>query len=390
MYTDMKKIIKSALLVLCSVCLFTACEDDRDSNPTLQKPGDGSLVLNTPAMAENAVYDLANSSTLTFTLASLPNYGFPAYTSYDLEVSLNADMSNSVVVATTPYAKIEVDAALLASTLTEMECEAGKGEADFPMEIPLYFRARANAMKNAGDAIDGTETTSNIIKLNKVHLLYSLPPVTTPDHLYITGSFNGWDWNTSLSMVQCYDGANVFWHMVWIDDSGIKFNAALAWDGGEVGYNQLNSITGDLADEIKDGGGNIASSNPGWYLMIITTSVSGRDIVYDAQFNKPEVWLMGTVTPTGGWDEKMDGCLFDVPTTADGNFVSPAFANNSSGDGGTRCYVKVPGFDWWKSEFMVFDKKIVYRGMGGDQERVDGFAGQKIYLNFGTETGEIK
>ena len=47
MNNDMKKIIKSAMLLLCSVCILTACEDDRDSNPTLQKPTPGSLVLNT-------------------------------------------------------------------------------------------------------------------------------------------------------------------------------------------------------------------------------------------------------------------------------------------------------------------------------------------------------
>ncbi|MCR5512428.1 MAG: SusF/SusE family outer membrane protein [Prevotella sp.] len=385
----MKKIIKSALLVLCSVCLLTACEDDRDSNPTLQKPTEGSLVLNTPAMT-NAVCDLANSSVLNFTLASVPNYGAPVYTNYEMEVSLSADMSNAEVIATTPYTKIEVDAATLAATLTTMETDKGKTEADFPIEIPVYFRVRANVYQNAGSAIDGYETISNTVALNKVHLLYSLPPVTTPDNLYITGNFNGWDWNSSLTMVQCYDGANVFWHMVWIDESGIKFNAEKAWDGGEVGYAGLHSITGDLADQIVDGGGNIASSNPGWYLMIITTSVAGRDIVYDAQFNKPTVWLMGTATPGASWAELEDGCDFTVPTTKDGDFVSPAFTNDTSGDGGLRAYVKIPGFDWWKSEFMVFDKKIVYRGMGGDQDRIQGVAGQKLYLNFATETGDIK
>ena len=385
----MKKIIKSALLVLCSVCLLTACEDDRDSNPTLQKPSDGSLVLNTPAMA-NTVCDLANSSVLNFTLASVPNYGFPAYTNYEMEVSINEDMSNAEVIATSNSTKIEVDAATLAATLTTMETDAGKVEADFPMEIKVYFRVRGNIKQYAGNPIEGYETLSNIVSMNKIHLLYSLPPVTTPDNLYITGNFNGWDWNTSLSMVQCYDGANVFWHMVWIDDSGIKFNAEKAWDGGEVGFAGLNSITGDLASEIVDAGGNIASSNPGWYLMIITTSVSGRTIVYDAQFNEPKVWLMGTVTPGAGWAELEDGCDFTVPTTKDGDFVSPAFANDAAADSGVRAYVKVPGFDWWKSEFMVFDKKIVYRGMGGDQDRVMGSAGQKLYLNFGTETGEIK
>ena len=146
----MKKIIKSALLVLCSVCFLTACESDRDSNPTLQKPTDGSLVLNTPATA-NSVCDLATSTVLNFTLASVPSYGFPAYTEYDMEVSINSDMSNAVVITTTSSTKIEIDAATLAATLTTMECDKGKTEADFPMEIPVYFRVRGNAMQNAGD-----------------------------------------------------------------------------------------------------------------------------------------------------------------------------------------------------------------------------------------------
>ena len=385
----MKKMIKSALLLLCSVCILTACEDDRDSNPTLKQPAEGSLVLNKPSL-QNAIFDLANSSTVNLTLSSLPDYGFPAYTNYTLAASMNPDMSNAIDVATTPYAKFEVDAATLAATLTDMAVAAGKTESDFPLDIPLYFQARANAMHYAGNAIEGTTITSNIVSLDHVRLVYSLPPVTTPDNLYITGNFNGWDWNTSLSMVQCYDGLNVFWHMVWIDDSGIKFNAAKAWDGGEVGYNQLKSISGDLAGEIVDAGGNIGSSKPGWYLMIITASVSGRDIVYDAQFNEPNVWLMGTITANADWSELEAGMKFEVPTTADGEFVSPAFVNNSSGDGGVRCYVKVPGFDWWKSEFMVFDKKIIYRGPAGDQDRVEGYAGQKIHLNFGNETGYIE
>jgi len=39
---------------------------------------------------------------------------------------------------------------------------------------------------------------------------------------------------------------------------------------------------------------------------------------------------------------------------------------------------------------MVFNKKIVYRGTGGDQERVVVSAGQKLYLNFSNDTGDIK
>ena len=53
-------------------------------------------------------------------------------------------------------------------------------------------------------------------------------------------------------------------------------------------------------------------------------------------------------------------------------------------------YFKIPGFDWWKSEFMVFDDVIVYRGTGDDQDRVAGSVGQSLYLNFSKDTGEIK
>jgi hypothetical protein len=127
-------------------------------------------------------------------------------------------------------------------------------------------------------------------------------------------------------------------------------------------------------------------------MMIITAEVSGRDIVYDAQFEDPNVYLMGPITPKGDWSELEDGTKLDIPTTLDGQFVSPAFAKSvPGGDGdGVRAYVKIEGFDWWKTEFMVFDGKIKYRGAGGDQDRVAGSAGQKLYLNFANDTGEIK
>ena len=382
----MKKIFSFAVMLLAGATLFTACESDNDSNPTMKSPT--TFVLNTPIMTSTTV-DLANSKTIDFNW-SQPDYGFPVLTTYQMQMSTNADMSGAVEIGeSTTLANTGVDAGVMASTLTDMLINSGKSPSDFPMDIPIYFRVKANVQNSVNEVMEGTEILSNIVKLDKVHLLYSLPPVTAPDHLYLIGSFNGWNWSTSLSMVQCYDGANVFWHMVYIDGSGIKFNQVQAWDGGEVGFSGIK-IGGDLGDEIINGDGNIASSKPGWYLMIITCEVEGRNIVYDVQFNKPEVWLMGTVTPSASWSEKEDGCMFNVPTSADADFVSPAFTNDTSGDGGLRAYVKVPGYDWWKSEFMVFDKKIVYRGMGGDQDRIEAKAGQKLYLNFTKETGDIK
>ena len=94
--------------------------------------------------------------------------------------------------------------------------------------------------------------------------------------------------------------------------------------------------------------------------MVITSSVSGRNLVYDIQFNKPEIWLMGPVVGNSDWKEQAEGWLCTIPDTFNASFVSPAFAASvPGGDGdGVRAYVKIPTFEWWKSEFMVFDGKI--------------------------------
>lgn len=377
----MKKILKSALLIMMGLVMFTSCEDDNDSNPIVKTPTE--FHLNTPALAATNI-DLTNSSAIVFT-CSQPNYGFPASTMYKVQVSLKEDMTDFVELDQSfPNTVCSVDAAILASTLTTMELNAGKSEADFPMDVKVYVRMRAYMTTDTGSPVADTEILSNVICLENVHLNYSLAPVTTPEHLYVVGGFCGWDWGNSFEFVPVYDHPEMYWRMVWIDEAGVKINTAQEWDGNEKGYNGI-TVAGDLAGNIStNDDGNICSTTPQWYLMVVTASVSGRDIKYTVEFNEPNVYLIGDTF--GGWDELMAGSKFDVPTTMDADFVSPAF----KADGEIRAYVKVPGNDWWHSEFMVFNGEIVYRGKGGDQERVAGRVGQKLYLNFATGKGSIK
>lgn len=380
----MKKILKSALLIMMGLVMFTSCEDDNDSNPIIKTPTE--FHLNTPALAATNI-DLTNSSAIVFT-CSQPNYGFPASTMYKVQVSLKEDMTDFVELDQSfPNTVCSVDAAMLASTLTTMELNAGKSEADFPMDVKVYVRMRAYMTTDTGSPVADTEILSNVICLENVHLNYSLAPVTMPEHLYVVGNFCGWNWGNSFEFVPVYEHPEMFWRLVWIDEGGVKINTAKDWDGNEKGYNGI-TVAGDLADKISDNGGNICSTTPQWYLMVVTASVSGRDIKYTVEFNKPNVYLIGDVI--GGWDEMMDDALFSVPTEKDADFVSPEFKANTPDDGGVRAYVKVPGNDWWHSEFMVLNGEIAYRGKGGDQDRVAGKVGQKLYLNFTTGKGSIK
>lgn len=394
----MTKILKSALLLICAVCFFTACSDDNDENPVVKSPT--TFHLNTPALAANGIYDLTHSKSIELT-CSQPDYGYPAVTRYTVEVATSADMSDARALSGSyTTAKIEVDAAELASTLTELYLAKGMSEHQFPLTAPVYIRVKAVQTTADNKEIEGTAITSNTIELSKVYFAFSLPPVTVPEKLYLVGSFNKWSWDNALEMIPVNGSPNIFWHLVYLDgegnSAGVKFNSDKAYNGNEAGFEKITiNPASDNAADIINAKGNIGSSKPGWYLMIVECTVVGRDIKYNVTFNKPNVYLQGVCTAAGGWDLIPDN-LFSVPTTADGEFVSPAIGNAVSGgpsgsDPGVRICVKIPNADWWKAEFIVYDKKIAYRGNGGDQTpRVAGAVGQKVYLNFTKETGEIK
>lgn len=367
--------------------LFASCSDDRDDNPTVVSPT--KFHLNTPALAGQYL-DLEKSKTINFT-CSQPDYGFPANTQYTLQVALDENMTDCKEIEQIfKGAKLDVSSELLASTLTNYALEHGKTEADFPMDIQVYARARAVMTNVSGEPVEGTEILSNVVKLSNVHLLYSLPPVKTPGKLNIVGQFCEWDWSKCLKMVPVYGTDNVFWHLVYIDESGIKINENTTWDNNEVGFAGI-TVGGDLAGDIVDNGGNIASSRPGWYLMVVTCGVSGRNVTYNVDFYKPEVRLVGACIGDAECKQlDFPGGLFEVPATADGSFVSPAMTGVPASDQGARACVIIPGHEWWHTEFMVFDKQLKYRGTGGDQDRVINAVGQKLYINFGTETGELK
>lgn len=394
----MTKILKSALLLICAVCFFTACSDDNDENPVVKSPT--TFHLNTPALAANGIYDLTHSKSIELT-CSQPDYGYPAVTRYTVEVATSADMSDARALSGSyTTAKIEVDAAELASTLTELYLAKGMSEHQFPLTAPVYIRVKAVQTTADNKEIEGTAITSNTIELSKVYFAFSLPPVTVPEKLYLVGSFNKWSWDNALEMIPVNGSPNIFWHLVYLDgegnSAGVKFNSDKVWNKNAAGFEKITiNPASDNAADIINAKGNIGSSKPGWYLMIVECTVEGRDIKYNVTFNKPNVYLQGVCTAAGGWDLIPDN-LFSVPATADGEFVSPAIGNAVSGgpsgsDPGVRICVKIPNADWWKSEFIVYDKKIAYRGNGGDQTpRVAGAVGQKVYLNFTKETGEIK
>jgi len=390
--------------------MLTACVKDNDSNPVLNLPE--TFVLNSPNLSQTGTYDLYTGTTesITFTCEQ-PAYGFPAYTTYYLYVSLHSDMSSATNLTYFTGATTDVDAQTLAAALTQLLMNEGKTEEDFPLYTKAYFQARADLTSAATGELGITEIQSNIICLDNIYLAFSLAPVVAPSELYIVGNFCGWDWTKCVTTQRIYgtytDTHSENWHIVYIDESGFKFNTTAEWDGGEVGYStsSVKSIGGDLADKIKDSGdGNFATSEPGWYIVNIKADVNGRDIEYNVDFYEAEVHFIGWVLPSGDWSWTPSDDESQYKFTIEGEganayFVSPEITKTLVGteeNGCLRMCVCFGGYEWWNTEFILFvgddpskDVAISYRGDGGDQTRVPCTAGTKVYLNFTADTGYI-
>ena len=196
----MKNILKSTLLLMCSVGLFAACSDDNGSNPTLKQPS--TFVLNEPGYAVQTV-NLANSTELPFTW-SQPDYGFPIEASYDLQVSLSGNFTISTDQAnadergaTIPdYAIIStglvggkgaMDATSLDRNLVQI---GGWKEDNVPLSQTIYVRASST--------VPGTPTIySNVVSLT-VNPYFILLSDAAPELWYLVGECIGdGSWNNS-------------------------------------------------------------------------------------------------------------------------------------------------------------------------------------------------
>ncbi len=383
----MKNIYNIMMLLAC-LALFWAC--DSDDHPTVTTPD--TFVLNTPVYV-SGIYDLKNTETIQLT-TSQPAYGFTAATTYRVQVATKSSFEEFTTLPT-PYhlAKMDVIASEMAVALVGLLGVIY--EEDFPTEpFPVYVRLSA-------ELSDGShKVLSNIIELPKVKGYFALEPMTMPENMYLAGNVtDNWNWSSATTMVPVWGADGKFWVLQYLGKSGsdnaaIKFNTAKTQDGNEFGATaDIDGTSTALAGISFSDDGNIVIGNPGWYIVVVTTEISGRDYIYHLQFLEPNVYLCGNAA--GGVWGAGDNNKFTVPDIslgADVEFVSPAFSGNAAGesDGGVRACVVLNGQEWWHTEFMVFNEKLIYRAKGDDQDRVPGTIGQKLYINFTKATGKIQ
>ncbi len=199
-----------------------------------------------------------------------------------------------------------------------------------------------------------------------------------PGNLYLTGdAYRGWSWEAGnyAQLIPINGTPGTFWTVIYLKKGGFKFSPVSDWIG-DFGISTENT---DAIGEYTFGSNNINVATEGYYQILVNAGAKTISIT------TPKVVLKGDAA-SAGWDANYSTDPFTIDPTNKMQMISPAFAKDAE----LRMYVEFPGIDWWKSEFIVLDGKIVYRGNDGDQQRVNVVKGGHITLNFDAGTGAIQ
>lgn len=238
---------------------------------------------------------------------------------------------------------------------------------------------------NGNIKFDGADKAYTItLDLNKGIYTIVAKPVF-PTEMFINGSFvPGWNWadDAVKEMIPVHSNPHLFWKIAWFDaNSELKFNSVRDWDGAQFGK------TGDTADADgvwNKGEDNIPSGAEGYKMIVVNL------LANTVQITNPVIYAQGSAF--GNWDGAQ--FLFTPDDTDAKILVSPA----AVADDNARMYVTATtltnndgnSVDWWQAEFSVLAGKIEYRGTGNDLAAAPITTGQKVKLNFSTESGTFE
>ena len=397
----MKKIFKFMLLpALVLPLLLTSCDEDRDSNPTLDLShlAEG-FVLNTPALAENNTYDLNSAKNLVLT-CSQPNYGNAPYAvKYYAQVSIDpafvSDATATHVELATP-AYVPSSLEFIASEVNNAVVslfQAANPDTSVPEEMPIYIRLRG-VIDNTENKTLG-ETYSNVITLPSVKAAYEAPDAKFTDNLFLIGSSIQTPWQSWKAIPQVQGLEGNYYGIIYVPAGG-----EFKWGTENNDYRGINRLK-EIND--VDGAGisagdeqNIKVTNAGWYTLHFKGKITEdkKNIEWTLNVYKTQVCLIGACIGQGTWGFADDTAL-TPPDDPSGEWVSPAFTASEE----LRVSVKVGSIDWYRTEFTIHNGDVFWRKydmpnywaetMGADYS-VKPAVGTKLYVNFDTNKAEVR
>ena len=292
------KYFKCGFFLAVAAMLFTACEPDRDDNPTINTNNmPTEFKLNTPAYSTQLV-DLASSKTVNFTW-NQPNYGFTVPVTYSFQVSADDTWKDAVLdengneVTPATYADVTgsfktVTGGVSGKALNNGICTV-KGwtpTSTLPANIDIYVRCKACLEDLSVPAV-----FSNSVKLKVVP---STPVKEFAEFIYAIGDDSGW--STSNTLHSGKDENNLFngeYAGLAYLNTEFKFRSDKdEWIGDNWGL-------GDADGTLAVGAGNITVAEPGFYKIDVNMDKLTFELL-----KIDVISIIGTVN--GSWDNDTD------------------------------------------------------------------------------------
>lgn len=217
---------------------------------------------------------------------------------------------------------------------------------------------------------------------------------TLPEKMFVIGDPWDWKWENTPEMIPVHSHEGIFWGIYYIKaNQGIKFNNETSSDTGDNFGVENEDPKG--YGEYPSGGSNLKVADEGYYLVIVSCSLSADKSSVNKKIvlAEPQLNLIGDCA--GGWAKEGEPAkLISFTLESDGTYQATTIYNApvehpEQVEGELRMYVTIADADWWQSEFMIFDGKVKYRGAGTDQERVKTGNGKRVILDFRTNTGSV-
>lgn len=381
--------------------LFTSCDEDRDSNPTLDLShlAEG-FVLNTPALAENNTYDLKSAKNLVLT-CSQPNYGDAPYAvKYYAQVSIDPAFVNDPTTTHTELATYAENASNLEFNASEANdaivslFQAANPDTSVPEEMPIYVRIRGVISGTLNQTLG--ETYSNVITLPSVKATYEAPDAKFTDNLYLIGSSIQTPWKSWKPIPKVFGLEGNYYGIIYLPAGGeFKWGTE---NNDYRGINRLKEINDEAGAGISAGEEqNIKVANAGWYTLLFKGKITEdkKNIDWTLSVYATKVYILGgSVEMSGTWAFD-DAYALTAPADKNGKWVSPAFTASAE----LRAAVKVGDLDWYRTEFTVYKGNLFWRRYDivnnwaeteGADYSVTTQVGQKLYIDFDNYTAEVK
>lgn len=290
----MKNIIKSALVFTCGLAVMTSCEDDRDSNPTLDTTKTLALELNPVEFANNVViYSKTDKLYLSWKQPSWTDMSAPLGQSgiyglcYAVQLSKDGNYTKSFKEAlaevtledgtysgpakghnyttlSTIYSGSSAELICSEMNLAMNELYVYESEADVPAVTNAYMRVVAQLIKTDGKTVD--LAVSEPVQI-KGHLTY-VNVMATPakvSYLWMPGNGNGWS-HANCPILKSEDG-EIYQGYAYMDGD-FKFTLVPEW-GAELNNGNFSTVSDGI--DLGDGaGGNIGfTGEAGMYWLIV-------------------------------------------------------------------------------------------------------------------------